>query len=204
MKLIVCDPQDSARLIAERRRTGGDRFDEVWEGVYVMSPLANDEHQEIATGLSGVFLVVLAWCGLARVRTGVNVSDRRKKWKHNFRCPDVAVFLQDCKAQLCGSFWFGGPDFAVEVVSRKDRSRKKFGFYAKVGTRESLIVDRYPWALDLYALKGNSLELVGRSTLDDPQLLQSSVLPPSFRLVAGTERPAIQVTQPGRDEPWLL
>ena len=28
---------------AERRAWGGDRFDEVWDGVYVMSPIANNQ-----------------------------------------------------------------------------------------------------------------------------------------------------------------
>ena len=53
MSILVIDPALSERLLAERRKSGGDRYDEVWDGVYIMSPLANDEHQEIATGLGG-------------------------------------------------------------------------------------------------------------------------------------------------------
>lgn len=45
MNGLVADPQISEKLIAERKALGLDRFDEVWEGVYVMPPMANNEHQ---------------------------------------------------------------------------------------------------------------------------------------------------------------
>ncbi len=204
MKMFVCDPKDKARIVAERKRMGGDRFDEVWDGVYVMSPLANDEHQDIATKLVTVMTIVVMWSAMGLVRAGVNVSDRIKRWKRNFRCPDVAVFLAGGRAVNYGTHWFGGPDFGVEVVSKADRSRKKLGFYAKIGTRELLIVDRYPWALELYVLKGTQLELAGRSTVDDSQTLQSTVLPLAFRLVAGDARPMIEVRRSDGSERWLV
>ena len=49
MAMLVQDVDLSRQLIAERRRLGHDRFDEVWEGVYVMNPLPNNEHQELQT-----------------------------------------------------------------------------------------------------------------------------------------------------------
>jgi hypothetical protein len=204
MALFACDRETKARIIAKRRRTGVDRFDEVWNGVYVMSPLANNEHQDIGTGLSSVICFVIAFAGLGRVFNGCNVSDRQTRWKRNYRCPDVAVFLNGKPAIDCGSHWFGGPDFGVEIVSKGDRSRKKFGFYAKVGTRELLIADRYPWALELYVLKGQQFELAGRSKVDDPQTLQCTVLPLRFRLIAGDARPQIEVTRSDGSEQWLV
>jgi Uma2 family endonuclease len=204
MEMFVCDPKDMVRIIAERRHMGGDRFDEVWDGVYVMSPLANDEHQDIATKFSTVMTIVVMWCGLGLVRAGVNISDRIKRWKRNYRCPDVAVFLAGCKAVNYGTHWFGGPDFGVEIVSKRDRSRQKIGFYAKVGTRELLIVDRYPWALELYVLRGEELESAGRSTVVDPQTLRSAALPLTFRLVAGDARPMIEVMRSDGSERWLV
>ena len=50
MSLLVSDPELKERLLAERRASGGDRYDEVWDGVYVMSPLADDEHQRARPG----------------------------------------------------------------------------------------------------------------------------------------------------------
>lgn len=203
MPLLVCDPKDAARMIARRKALGHDRFDEVWDGVYVMSPIANDEHQDIGTLLSGILVIVVTWSGLGKVRAGINVSDRKKGWTQNYRVPDVAVFLKGCAAKCCGAHWFGGPDFATEIVSKGDRSREKFDFYAKVGTRELLLVDRFPWALELYALKEAKLELVGFSTLEQPELLQSTVLPLSFRLVPGEARPGIEVRHADGNQVWL-
>jgi Uma2 family endonuclease len=133
-----------------------------------MSPIANNEHQDNGTGVSMVSRIVIGLAGLGKVFAGCNVTDRTTRWRRNYRCPDVAVYLHGTSAIDRGSHGLGGPDFGVEIVSKGDRCRKKFGFYAKVGTRELLIVDRYPWALELYVLKGTQLELAGRSTVDDP------------------------------------
>jgi Uma2 family endonuclease len=63
--------------------------------------------------------------GLGKVRPGVNISDRIVDWKHNFRVPDIVVFLNDTLAECHDTFWFGGPDFAIEIVSPDDRTRDK-------------------------------------------------------------------------------
>ena len=52
MAICSVDPIELSRLIRERRESGGDRYDEVWDGVYVMSPIADNEHQKLATKLS--------------------------------------------------------------------------------------------------------------------------------------------------------
>jgi len=176
--------------------------DEVWDGVWVVSPNPNDEHNDVEMNLGTIFNVVLGWTGLGRVRSGPNVSDRAEQWEHNFRCPDLAVFLQGTTARNLGVHWQGDPDFAVEVISPNDRSRKKFDFYAQVNTRELLIVDRDPWVLELYRLEEGVLKLVGKSSLDRPDLLVSQVLPLSFRLVAGAPRPRIEVVHSDGVQRW--
>src|SRR5215210_581016 len=139
MTVMVLDPAIAERLKAEREASGADRYDEVWEGVYMMAPLADDEHQDLQTQLGAVLQVRVGWTGLGQVRTGVNVSDR-EDWTHNYRIPDVAVFLPDTKARNCDTFWLGGPDFTIEIVSSGDRGREKLDFYAKVAVRELLLV----------------------------------------------------------------
>jgi len=117
--------------------------------------------------------------------------------KNNYRCPDVAIVLPDSRAIPCGTFYFGGPDFVVEIVSDYDRSREKFDFYASVGVRELLIVDRDPWRLELYSLKEKKLVLAGRCEVVDGVFLGSEVLPLSFRLVAPANpgRPQIEIVR---------
>ena len=166
MAMVIQDQDTQRRVIARRRRLGQDKFDEVWNGVYVMAPMANDEHQDFVGGLTTVLRVTVQWTKLGLVRPGVNVSDQQEDWKKNFRCPDVAVFSKDTQAINYGVYWFGGPDFAIEVASPGERVKRKLAFYAKVGTRELLIVDRYPWKLSLYRLVENELQLAGTSSVE--------------------------------------
>jgi hypothetical protein len=46
---LIRDPEVELRLRAERAATGADRHDEVWEGIYMMAPMPNDEHQQIVS-----------------------------------------------------------------------------------------------------------------------------------------------------------
>jgi Uma2 family endonuclease len=192
--------------LAERLRavaeSENNNRDEVWDGVYLVSPLANNEHQEVVTNLGTIFNVLFGWTGLGHIMAGANVSDREDQWEHNFRCPDVVVYLQGTTARDLGTHWLGGPDFAVEVVSPNDRSRQKFDFYAKVGTRELLVVDRDPWILELYRLQDGILRLVAKSSPDRPDLLISEVLPLTFRLVASDPRPRIEIAHADGVQRW--
>jgi len=196
MALLSVNPVDLAHLIRERRECGGDRYDEVWDGVYVMSPLADNEHQQLGFDLASAIKMGLVQDQRIRIFPGCNVSSRSQRWKRNYRCPDVAVFLPDNPAEDRKTHWFGGPDFAVEIQSPFDRSREKFGFYAKVGVRELMFVARRPWSLELHRRAGLEWHLVGKS---EPAvkslLLKSAVFPLGFRLVPGTNRPRIEVSQ---------
>ena len=124
MATMIHDAELEQRLQAERAACGADRYDEVWKGVYVMAPMPNDEHQMIVNALASILQDVIGWPGLGQVRPGVNVSDRVENWQQNYRVPDVAVFLNDTKAVNHSSFWLGGPDLAIEVVSPGDQTRE--------------------------------------------------------------------------------
>jgi Uma2 family endonuclease len=190
---------ERVRAVAESENNNKD---EVWDGVYLVSPGPTNEHQNVVMNLGTIFNLLFGWTGLGFVQPGANVSDREDQWEHNYRCPDVVVYLNGTTARDFGTHWLGGPDFAVEVVSRNDRTRQKFDFYAKVGTRELLVVDRDPWILELYRLEEGVLRLVGKSSLDRPDLLISDVLPLSFRLVEGDPRPRIEVAHSDGVQRW--
>ncbi len=204
MAMFVLDVDLQERLKAQRRAAGADRLDEVWEGNYMMMPLANNEHQILATLLASVFVEVIDWPRGGVVCVGANVSDRVKHWEYNYRCPDVAVFLKGTQARDCGTHWFGGPDFAVEIISPEDRTYDKLDFYAKVGVRELLIIDRYPWKMGLYRLIKGELQFIGSSRPRAGKALSSKVLPLTFRLRTGTPRPKIEVVQISANKHWLL
>jgi Uma2 family endonuclease len=199
MDVLVTDPNLQNRLISERQRANSDRFDEVWEGLYVMAPLPNDDHQEIQSKFIVAISDALGWDSPAKVRAGVNVSDRNEGWTQNYRCPDVVVFLPANPAINHGTHWEGGPDFLVEIASEGDHSREKLPFYASVGVREVLIVDRDPWALELYTASGSPaiLQLTGTATPGSNTELRSTVLPIAFQLRAALPRPRVHLNLTG-------
>lgn len=197
---------DLEQIIAERRAARADRWDEVWDGVYQLMPLPNNEHQGIVGRFDRVLGTVVEDQKLGRVFPGANITDQEADWTCNYRCPDVAVFLNGTGAEDRHTHWFGGPDFAVEVVSEHDRSREKLEFYARVATRELLLVDRAPWSLELYRLGPEGLGLVGRSTIADPVVLTSAVVPLSFALAPGEgdERPQVVATHADGAPTWRI
>ena len=134
----------------------------------------------------------------------VNVSDREEDWEFNYRIPDFAVFLKGSKAKNCGTHWCGGPDFLSEILSPKDKAREKLPFYEELSVREVLLIDRGPWALELYRLRNKKLRLVAKSTLKNPVWLESTVLPLRFRLVPGQGRPHIEIMHTDGAQRWLV
>jgi Uma2 family endonuclease len=205
MTMLVLDRHAAKDFLSQRRASGNDRWDEVWDGVYMLMPNPNIEHQGIAGRLMMLVLgPIVEVPGLGQVFPGINVSDRLDDWKKNFRCPDVAVYLNGNPAETRGAYWLGGPDFAVEIISPDDRAREKLGFYAKVGVRELMIIDRDPWAIELFQLQGSGLVLVGRSVPGSSDWLTSSVLPLRFRLMPGEDRPVIQVETVDSPQSWTV
>lgn len=204
MAVYTTDPHLEEQLRAARAKSGADRYDEIWEGVLFMPPLANNEHQGLASQFGAVLHLVIVVPAVGTVYVGVNISDREEDWMYNCRVPDVAVFLVGNSARDCGTHWFGGPDFLIEIVSPDDRSWEKIPFYSQVGVREMLIIDRDPWKLELYRRRGAKLVLAGASSLEQPKLLESKVLPLRFRLLPGKKRPTIEVAHKDGSQRWSL
>jgi Uma2 family endonuclease len=202
MVAVINDPDLFRTMLRRRRALGLDKYDEVWEGTYVMNAMPNDNHQLIVSRINAVLEVLIGMTGLGQVRPGVNVSDRWDDWKSNYRCPDVLVFLNGNPAANRETHWFGGPDFAVEVLSPRDRARKKLSFYAKVGTREVLLVDRNPWQLELYRLHEGELRLAGTCNPQSATELTSETVPLRFGWQPAEPRPTLVMTHQTDGRVW--
>ncbi len=204
MAIMVLEPKVEQRLLAERQSCDGDQYDEVWDGVYVMTPLPNDEHQEMVSVLCSIIQEVIGWPMLGEVRAGVNLSDRKDGWQQNFREPDVAVFLRDGKAINHGTHWQGAADFLVEIISPGERTHDKIPFYGRIGVVELLIIDRDPWSIELYRQRDGELAKEGQSTLDAPEVLDCRTVGLSFQLIAGDPRPRIAAAQAPSGRQWTI
>ncbi len=204
MATMLLDPILEDRLLAERRAAGADRYDEVWEGIYMMTPIPNDEHQQFVSRLVYILEDTVGIPGFGDVRPGVNLTDRQDDWTQNYRVPDVAVFMREGTAENRDTHWFGAADFLVEITSPGDRSREKIAFYESIGVVELLLIDRQPWTLELYRHEEGRLTKVGQSTVDVGDVLTSAVVPLTLQLVAGEPRPQIRVTHPQSERCWMV
>ncbi len=204
MDTLVLDPYVSERLLRERRERGIDVFDEVWQGVYVMAPAPNDEHQDIELNLSEPLVEVVKKRGRGAVRMRVNLASDPNHWEHDYRIPDLVVFLTGSPAVCHNSFWSGPPDFVVEIASAGDKTREKLSFYSRVGTRELLLIDRGPWRLELYRLQEGQLVLTAKCMPGDGVVVESQVLPLQFRLLSAAKRPNIEVTAVDSKQAWTV
>ena len=203
MDLLLTSRDQVRRIVQRRRRLGLDRKDEVWNGKYIIMPDPDNVHQEFVAELIFILTLVIKRAGLGNVYAGGNISDREDKWTSNYRVPDVTVFLNGNPAEDRDTHWFGGPDLAIEIVSDNDKSRKKLDFYASVGTRELLIVDRDPWQLELFRLQSGELVSVGTATAAEGNLLLSEVVPLRFRLITATPRPQLEALHTDGLQRWV-
>ncbi|HUR54703.1 MAG TPA: Uma2 family endonuclease, partial [Gemmataceae bacterium] len=166
------------------------------------APMPNNEHQDLVAMFNHIFFLTINRAQGDRTHPGANVSDRDAGWLQNYREPDVVVYLAENPARDAGSHWVGGPDLGIEIASPGEDPTAKLAFYAQVNTRELMIVERNPWAVELYRLTNGALVSVGRSDLTSPAVLTSGVLPLSFQLRAGTPRPTILVTHTATGQAW--
>ena len=83
MVALLNDPHLQRQLMRRRRAWGADRYDEVWDGVYVMNAYPNIEHQGLVGRLTSILLFLIDDQKLARL-------DRPKLDFHPGRRPAVS------------------------------------------------------------------------------------------------------------------
>ena len=204
MAIMVFDSDMEKQILAERVGSDGDQYDEVWEGVYIVTPLPNNDHQVLVGEFTFILGETVGRPGLGQVFPGVNLSDRDEGWGKNFREPDVAVFLRTGKAVDCGTHWQGAADFLVEIISPGERTREKIPFYSGIGVVELLVIDRDPWSLELYRHENGQLTKAGQSTLAAPDVLESRTVGLTIQLLPGEPRPQIQAMHPASGRQWVF
>jgi len=203
--LTILDPYFATRCRQQREATDGWRWDEVWDGNYVIMPLPDNAYHELLAGFGTVlgFEFGIGEKRRATILLSAVVSDQRD-YRRNFGRPDLSVFMRGGLAKDRRTHYQGGPDFLIEVLVPDDMSRDKLPFYASIGTREVLIVDRDPWQLELYQLRRSRLRLVGTVRPGDGKVLASNVVPLTFALVRGRPRPKIRITHAETGQNWTF
>lgn len=141
-------------FLEERRRTGADRYDEVWEGEYHVAPMTHGSHGYVDSQLS-MILGPLARARGLYMSTAFNLGD-----PDDFRVPDGGIHRERPHA-----VWIPTAALVVEVVSPGDESWKKLDFYARHEVAELLIVDPRARTVDWMARDGAAYRSTAASTV---------------------------------------
>jgi Uma2 family endonuclease len=203
--MLILDPKLCREIIRLRQKHGIDQHDEVWDGVYVVPPIAGNDHQDLVGDLTGILFIVIKQENRGRVLPGANVSELGPGWEHDFRGPDVVVVLNESRAIDRKAHWQGGPDFLIEVESPKDETEQKIPFYSRIGVRELLIIHRDTRRMQLLRHDGQELVPVGDSDSPGKKWLESKVVPLAFRRRPKRGKPGTEVRRTdGESGQWTV
>jgi len=155
---LVLDPapHEVDALLEHRRRSGLDRLDEVWEGVYHLVPVPSFSHARISQQLADLLGPPARAAGLEPVMSIFNLGDSDQ----DFRVPDGGLHRPGA-----GGMWIPTAALVVEIVSSGDESWQKLPFYAQRRIDELLIVDPAECTVHWLALAGGEYREVQRSGL---------------------------------------
>ena len=129
--VVLGDPPPLlASLIADRKRLGLDRHDEVWQGEYHIAPAASYAHGRAEAILASLLRPIAIERDL-EIGMAFNLGTLG-----NFRVPDMGVH----RGHPSGA-WLPTAAIVVEVRSPDDETYDKFAFYFENGVEEVLVVD---------------------------------------------------------------
>jgi Uma2 family endonuclease len=159
MRTLVLDPPTAGldSLLEDRHRSGLDRLDEVWDGVYHMVPAPSGPHSLIESQLHRLVGPPAMTAGLTMGgQCNLGASE------HDFRVPDGALH----RSPPTG-VWNATAALVIEIVSPQDESWEKLAFYAAHEVDEVLIVDPQKRSVNWLALAEGEYRPIEHSELLD-------------------------------------
>jgi Uma2 family endonuclease len=150
MKAVM--PVALPEVMALRKSTGADIWDEMWEGILHMPPPPNLEHQSFEGSLETYLRLRWAPQHGAKVYHTVAVSPPGG-WPNSYRAPDLVLLLPDRFTRIRGEYIEGAPNVVVEIHSPGDEAYEKLPFYAQLGAPEVWIIHRDKKTPESHVLK---------------------------------------------------
>jgi hypothetical protein len=159
MRTLVLDPPTAGldALLEGRRRSGLDRIDEIWEGVYHVVPASSHTHAVIEAKLMRLLGPPADAAGL-QLSGQCNLGES----EHDFRVPDCALHRPGAHG-----IWHPTAALVVEVVSPNDEAWEKLSFYAAYRVDEVLIVNPQERSVSWLALEDDGYRPIAHSGLVD-------------------------------------
>jgi Uma2 family endonuclease len=189
MRAVLVHVTDSE--LANRRAKGLDRWDEMWDGVLHMTPAPSLEHQRILDELILFLGGHMKATGRGTLRSGINVF----RESTNYRIPDL-TFVAHGRERIFSADGVrgGGPDAVIEIRSPEDETYEKLPFYAALGIREVVVIDRDTKRPEIYRLAGAQYVAL---QLDADGWLRSETMTVKFRV--NTDEPPRLHVEDARD-----
>ena len=188
MRAVIADvPQ---HLLDQRRRTGADQWDEIWDGVLHMAPSPNREHQDLEGALEAWLRQHWARPGGNKVYHQINIAPLDGWPDKNYRIPDLVLLTPDRFTIDRNEYFEGAPTVVVEIHSPGDEAYEKLPFYASLGVPEVWIIDRDTRNPEIHTLRGR--EYVQQSPADSGWI-RSSATGIELRS-AGSRKVALRMT----------
>jgi Uma2 family endonuclease len=156
MKAVMAVVPD--HILEWRKRTGAYSWDEMWDGVLHMTPIANRVHQDLQGALYAWLLVYWASRTACRVYPPINIASPGG-WPNDYRIPDLVLLTPDRFHIDHNEYFEGAPTSVVEVRSPDDETLEKLPFYARLGVPEVWIVDRDTKVRQICVLSAGAYEV---------------------------------------------
>ncbi len=157
MSVLINSPLPSRieAFLEERRKTGADRFDEVWEGVLHVAPAPTGAHGDVLLQVMEKLGPLARSAGLVPCAGGFNLGN-----VDDYRIPDGGIRRGGSDATF-----FDSAVLVVEVVSPGDETYAKLPFYAKHAVEEVVIVDPRTRSVSWLRLDGPDYRVVDESSV---------------------------------------
>jgi Uma2 family endonuclease len=152
MKAVMADVSEA--LLQQRKQTGADQYDEMWDGVLHMPPVPNRRHMDLEFVLEAYLRQIWVPTHAAQVYHEINVA-AIDGWPKNYRVPDLVILLPERYGIDHNEYFEGGPNVVVEIHSPGDEAYEKLPFYADLGVTEVWIIDRDTCEPEIYQLRRN-------------------------------------------------
>lgn len=155
MKAVI--PEVPEHILQERKRTGADRWDEMWKGVLHMAAAPNKRHTRLQVQLHNWLDKYWARPAGNQVDLLVNVASV-DGWPHDYRIPDIVLLTPERFAIDRDEYYNGAPTVAVEIRSPGDETWDKMEFYADIAVPEIWVIDRDTRVPQVFRLAGSVYE----------------------------------------------
>src|SRR5207248_670436 len=108
-------------ILELRKRTGADRWDEMWEGVLHLMPCPNRDHQDLEWALETYLRTFWARPTGAKAYHQINLASPGG-WPDDYRIPDLVFLTPDNFALDHNEYFEGAVDGVVEIHSPGDET----------------------------------------------------------------------------------